>query len=155
MHNLLQLHLARRPSGHLRVVFHVCPTGRRPQSRCRTRWRDYISHPLGLGTPSHPPRGAGGGSWEEGGLYAYGAAPTTQTQISGSWWMVCNLQEEDHRCGSVYVDDEGTCQSFQQYFCFLARFWFSIFLMGLFIIIIIIIIFKCRISRDLFFKFYS
>ncbi|KAF7648904.1 hypothetical protein LDENG_00150410, partial [Lucifuga dentata] len=37
-------HLVRMPSGHLpRDVFQACPTGKRPQGRSRTRWRDYIS----------------------------------------------------------------------------------------------------------------
>ncbi|KAI3353755.1 hypothetical protein L3Q82_004987 [Scortum barcoo] len=37
-------HLFRMPPGRLpREVFQACPTGRRPQGRPRTRWRDYVS----------------------------------------------------------------------------------------------------------------
>ncbi len=38
-------HLARVPPGRLPLeVFRARPTGRRPQGRPRTHWRDYISH---------------------------------------------------------------------------------------------------------------
>ncbi|KAK3521248.1 hypothetical protein QTP70_001543 [Hemibagrus guttatus] len=37
-------HLFRMPLGHLPgEVFRACPTGKRPQGRPRTRWRDYVS----------------------------------------------------------------------------------------------------------------
>ncbi|KAF7642406.1 hypothetical protein LDENG_00258420 [Lucifuga dentata] len=37
-------HLIRIPPGRLpREVFQACPTGKRPQGRPRTHWRDYIS----------------------------------------------------------------------------------------------------------------
>uniref|UniRef100_A0A8C9VV72 ribonuclease H n=1 Tax=Scleropages formosus TaxID=113540 RepID=A0A8C9VV72_SCLFO len=37
-------HLFRMPPGRLPgEVFRACPTGRRPQGRPRTRWRDYVS----------------------------------------------------------------------------------------------------------------
>ncbi|KAK3549143.1 hypothetical protein QTP70_033348 [Hemibagrus guttatus] len=37
-------HLFRMPPGHLpREVFRVCPTGKRPRGRPRTRWREYVS----------------------------------------------------------------------------------------------------------------
>ncbi|KAK3529874.1 hypothetical protein QTP86_007288 [Hemibagrus guttatus] len=37
-------HLFRMPPGHLSgEVFRACPTGKRPQGKPRTRWRDYVS----------------------------------------------------------------------------------------------------------------
>ncbi|KAK3566846.1 hypothetical protein QTP86_004550 [Hemibagrus guttatus] len=37
-------HLFRMPPGHLPgEVFRACPTGKRPQGRPRTHWRDYVS----------------------------------------------------------------------------------------------------------------
>ncbi|KAK3567087.1 hypothetical protein QTP86_009780 [Hemibagrus guttatus] len=56
-------HLFQMPPGHLPgEVFRACPTGKRPQKRPRTRWRDYVSRPRG------PSGRAGGRVWGEGGL---------------------------------------------------------------------------------------
>ncbi|TWW76581.1 hypothetical protein D4764_13G0012430 [Takifugu flavidus] len=39
-------HLVRMPPGRLPgAVFRVCPSGRRPPGRPRTRWRDYVFRP--------------------------------------------------------------------------------------------------------------
>ena len=47
-------HLNMMPTGRLLVgAFRARPTGRRPQGRPRTRWRDYIS--VGLEIPGDPP----------------------------------------------------------------------------------------------------
>ncbi|KAI3360898.1 hypothetical protein L3Q82_013109 [Scortum barcoo] len=70
-----------------REVFQACPTGRRPQGRLKTRWRDYVSR-LAWERLGVPPEELGeeeevSGVREVLGISAQTAAFTTWSWISG------------------------------------------------------------------------
>ncbi|KAI3368037.1 hypothetical protein L3Q82_026860 [Scortum barcoo] len=86
----------------------MCPTGRRPRGRPRTRWRDYVS----LGWPGNasgsPRKRAGGSVWGEGSL---GISAQTcclrdpvPDQAVEDGWMDLKLCRYNRRLDCLFVE---------------------------------------------------